>query len=222
MSFGLGRGRELEPGAFGLTTAQLPPLEGPRLGPESFFGIERASAPGTRFELEIGSGKGTFLLQEAPRHPETLYLGIEYAGEFFRYAADRMRRHEMPNVRMLYADAVEFIRHRLRDACVDVIHLYFSDPWPKKRHHKRRIVQARSLGEFHRVLKPCGELRIVTDHDELWQWCEEHATAASALFEREPFGGVESAGEGEVVGSNFERKYRREGRPFHAMTLRRR
>lgn len=222
MSFGLGRGRELDPGDHGFTESQLPPLEGPRLGPEFFFGAERVAAPGSRFEVEIGSGKGTFLLQEAPLHPETLYLGIEYAGEFFRYAADRLRRHGLANVRMLYADAVEFVRHRLRDSCVHVIHLYFSDPWPKKRHHKRRVVQTRTLEEFHRVLLPGGEVRIVTDHDELWQWCEAHAAAAARLFVREPFGGVRSAGEGEFVGSNFERKYRRLGRPFHAMTLRRR
>ncbi len=222
MSFGLGRGRALDPGTSGLTAADLPPLEGPRLGPEFFFGAERAAAAGPNFEIEIGSGKGTFLLQEAPRRPETLFLGIEYAGEFYRYAADRLRRHGVTNARMLYADAGAFIRHRLRDACVKVIHLYFSDPWPKKRHHKRRVVQAESLAQFHRVLVPDGEIRIVTDHDELWQWCEDRATEAAALFERRPFGGVESAGEGEFVGSNFERKYRREGRPFHAMTLRRR
>jgi len=218
MSFGLGRGRELDTTGFGFTMADLPPLEGPRIGPEFFFGAGVAR----RFEIEIGSGKGTFLLQEAPKHPETLFLGIEYAGEFYRYAADRMRRHELSNVRMLYGDAGDFIRHRLRDACVDVIHLYFSDPWPKKRHHKRRVVQERSLEEFHRVLRAAGEVRIVTDHDELWAWCEEHAAKAAARFERVPFEGPVSAEAGEVVGTNFERKYRREGRPFHAMTLRRR
>ena len=77
MSFGLGRGRELDTTGFGFTTADLPPLEEPRIGAEFFFG---SSAP-RRFEIEIGSGKGTFLLQEAPKYPETLFLGIEYAGE---------------------------------------------------------------------------------------------------------------------------------------------
>lgn len=221
MSFGLGRGRGLDTSGWGFTSADLPSLDGPRLGAGYFFGAAEAERA-ARFEIEIGSGKGTFLLQEAPRHPETIFLGIEYAGEFYRYAADRLRRHAVPNARLLYGDAVEFIRHRLPDGCVDVIHLYFSDPWPKKRHHKRRVIQAASLGEFHRVLRPRGELRIVTDHDELWAWCEQHAEGASALFERVAFEGPASAETGEVVGTNFERKYRREGRPFHAMTLRRR
>ncbi len=86
----------------------------------------------------------------------------------------------------------------------------------------RRVVQDASLREFHRVLQPGGELRLVTDHDELWAWCEEHATRQCELFERLPFEPPASAAEGEVVGTNFERKYRREGRPFHAMTLRKR
>lgn len=236
MSFGLGRGRELDTTGYGFTMSDLPPLEGPRIGPEFFFAPHTGAREGAaasiapagstplesrRFEIEIGSGKGTFLLQEAPLHPETLFLGIEYAGEFYRYAADRMRRHAIANVRLLYGDAVDVIRHRLRDGCVDVIHLYFSDPWPKKRHHKRRVIQERSLAEFHRVLRDTGEVRIVTDHDDLWAWCEAHAKQAAGLFERLPFERPASA-EGEVVGTNFERKYRREGRPFHAMTLRRR
>ncbi|MBX3356221.1 MAG: tRNA (guanosine(46)-N7)-methyltransferase TrmB [Phycisphaeraceae bacterium] len=221
MSFGLGRGRELVTSGWGFTTADLPALEAGRLGPEFFFGSE-ASSRARRFEIEIGVGKGAFLLQEAPQHSDTLFLGIEYAGEFYRYAADRMRRHAVPNVRVLYGDAIEFIHHRLRDDCVDVIHLYFSDPWPKKRHHKRRVVQVRSLGDFHRVLRPEGEVRLVTDHDELWTWYEQCAEQVNDRFERVPFAQPRSAAEGEVVGTNFERKYQREGRPFHAMTLRRR
>jgi tRNA (guanine-N(7)-)-methyltransferase len=154
----------------------------PRFDPRTWFG-----RPELPFELEIGSGKGTFLLQEAAARPEANFLGIEWAKEFWRYAADRLRRHAVPNARMLRADATEFVRFRVPDGIVEVIHLYFSDPWPKSRHHKRRVVQDASLREFHRVLAPGGELRIVTDHDELWLWCEEHAAKASELFARRQF-----------------------------------
>lgn len=219
MSFGLSRGREQDVAGWGIDQAELPPFEpgGPRLDPRTWFG-----RPELPFELEIGSGKGTFLLQEAAARTSVNFLGIEWAKEFWRYAADRLRRHAVPNARMLRADATEFVRFRVPDGIVSVVHLYFSDPWPKARHHKRRVVQDASLREFHRVLAPGGELRIVTDHDGLWAWCEEHAGRASDLFARRPFDRPASAAEHEVVGTNFERKYRREGRPFHAMTLVRR
>ncbi len=122
----------------------------------------------------------------------------------------------------MWHDATEFVKWWMPDACVRVLHLYFSDPWPKSRHHKRRVVQDATLEQFHRVLVPHGDLRLVTDHNDLWVWYEEHAARNAHLFERVAFERPASAGEGEVVGTNFERKYKREGRPFHAMTLRKR
>lgn len=202
---------------FGLTLADLPPLEAGRIDPRTWF-----EHPDRCFEIEIGSGKGTFLVQQAALQPEVNFLGFEWAGEFFRYAADRVRRHGLKNVRIVHADATEFLRFRCVDSIASVIHLYFSDPWPKTRHHKRRVVQDYTLREFHRVLLPGGELRLVTDHDNLWQWYREHIARNAELFDEKPFESPLSAGEGEVVGTNFERKYRREGRPFHATTLMRR
>ena len=215
MSFGLGHGRTLDVTGIGLTQRELPPADAGRLGPAYFF----PARPDAPFELEIGSGKGTFLLQEAPSHPDVNFLGIEYAGEFYRYAADRIRRAELTNVRMLYADATEFLTHWLPDSCCSVVHLYFSDPWPKARHHKRRVLQRATLEQFHRVLQTAGEVRLVTDHDDLWKWYVELIAASDDLFARKEFAPPASAGEGEVVGTNFERKYRREGRPFHSATL---
>jgi tRNA (guanine-N7-)-methyltransferase len=90
------------------------------------------------------------------------------------------------------------------------------------------MLNDRFLGEVRRTLLPRAELRVVTDHDDYWAWMEEHFArwtapqedGSPAPFERIPFDRPPSAGEGEVVGTNFERKYRREGRPFHAATLR--
>ncbi|MHC4220121.1 MAG: tRNA (guanosine(46)-N7)-methyltransferase TrmB, partial [Planctomycetota bacterium] len=190
------------------------PCEQGRVDPRAWF--EHAQRP---FEIEIGSGKGTFLVQQAPLRPQVNYLGIEKTVEFYRYTADRIRRRDLANVRILRADAGEFLRFWCADAVAAIVHLYFSDPWPKNRHHKRRVVHDRTLVELHRVIAPGGELRLVTDHDELWAWYEDHARRHEHLFERRPFDRVESAGAGEIVGSNFERKYRPQGRPFHAMTL---
>jgi len=246
VSFGLGRGRPLEAGPIGLTADDLPPfpddparLADARVDPRRLF--PRPKAP---LELEIGTGKGAFILKEARRRSDVNFLGVEWAKEFYLYSADRCRRAMLENVRMLHADACEFLRWRAPDACFDVIHLYFSDPWPKKRQHKRRVVQDGFLANAHRTLQPGGELRIVTDHDEYWSWMEDHfarwtappGEAAGAerdgrpLFERLPddealarirVADADDEGEAAVlVGTNFERKYAKEGRSFHAAVLR--
>lgn len=214
MSFGLSRGKQLDSGEYGYVTDDLPPHDAGGFDPRDWF-----ADPARRFELEIGSGKGTFLVQQSVLEPKTNFLGIEWAGEFCRYAADRIRRHEMKNVRMLHADATEFIRYWCPDGIADVIHLYFSDPWPKSRHHKRRVLQDETIQQFHRLLVDGGELRLVTDHAELWEWYEEHTSRHESIFERQEFVRPESAGSSEVVGTNFERKFAIEGRPFNAMTL---
>ena len=191
-----------------------------RIDPRAWF-----PNPDRRFEIEIGSGKGTFLVQQATLEPETNYLGIEWAREFAVYTADRIRRHGLSNVRVLNTDATAFLRWRVPDGSAAVVHLYFPDPWPKTRHHRRRTLQEAFLRDCWRILQPAGELRVVTDHDDYWAWMErEFATVTSGespLFERLPFERPGSAREGELVGTNFERKYRREGRPFNAAVLRR-
>jgi tRNA (guanine-N7-)-methyltransferase len=233
------RGKQLDPTGSGRVAADLPPLPDsiatdPQAGwldPREWF-----PNPGRPFELEIGSGKGTFLAQQAALQPDTNFLGIEYAHEYWIYAADRIRRHDFDNVVMLFADAGEFLHWRVPSETVDVLHLYFPDPWPKPRHHKRRMLSDRFLEDAKRVLKPSGELRIVTDHMDYWAWMEEHfdrwcrvgqvsdlssgEARPTPPFTRHPFASPDSAGEGEVVGTNFERKYRREGRPFNATILR--
>jgi len=214
MSLGISRGKRLDVGDIGIEMRSLPSAAEGRIDPRTWFGD--TSKP---LEIEIGSGKGTFLLQEAQQRTDSNYLGFEWAGEFYRYAADRIRRHHLDNVRMVYGDATQFLQYWCVDQVADVIHLYFSDPWPKKRHHKRRVIQDTSLQVFYKILRPAGEIRIVTDHDKLWEWCEDHIARYSSIFSMQPFGGTTSAGDGELVGTNFERKYRRVGRPFHAVTL---
>ena len=224
----------METGPFGLFAAELPPLpDDLATNPAAAWLDPRAwyAEPAHPFEIEIGSGKGTFLVQEAPANPGTNFLGIEWAKEFAVYAMDRIRRNDVRNVRLLCGDGVEFIRWRVPDGIVRTIHLYFPDPWPKTRHHKRRTISDAFLMQAHRVLEPRGELRVVTDHADYWAWMEEHfgrwCGGAGAMgdggekrFERQEFTRPASAGEGEVVGTNFERKYRREGRPFFGAVLR--
>ena len=217
MSFGLARGKTLDVGEIGIEMRSLPPYEEGSIDPRTWF--EDPSKP---LEIEIGSGKGTFLLQDAQERPDVNYLGFEWAGEFYRYASDRIRRNHLGNVKIMHGDATQFLKFWCEKHVADVIHLYFSDPWPKKRHHKRRVIQDESLLSFHRILVPNGEVRIVTDHDDLWQWCQDHFDRSTSQFTKQQFGSVASADDGELVGTNFERKFRKEDRPFYATTLVRR
>lgn len=232
MSFGLARGKQLDPGAVGVVSADLPPMpdapaesERARFDPRGWF-----SDPARPFEIEIGSGKGGFLVESASARPGVNLLGIEWAREFWRYTADRCRRRGLANVRVLHADAVEFFKWRVAAGVADVIHLYYSDPWPKKRHHKRRVVRDEFLAEAHRVLKPGGQLRIVTDHDEYWIWMGEHfkrwcgAPRPAPWFERLDDAAARdririSERESELVATNYERKFTNEEKPPHAAVL---
>ena len=167
-------------------------------------------------ELEIGSGKGTFLTEQAKARPDVNFFGIEWANWFWKYASDRLRRSGCTNARTVRAEALFFLREHVADASLSVLHVYFPDPWPKARHHKRRLVQPPFLEQALRVLTPGGRLQVVTDHQDYFETNIDPLVKASPLVVAE-YNRPGSAGDGEFVGTNFERKYRREGRPFYAV-----
>src|SRR5580704_14207351 len=111
-------------------------------------------------ELEIGMGKGTFLTEQAKARPEVNFLGIEYARWFWRYASDRLRRSGCLNARTIRGEASFLLREFISDGAISVVHIYFPDPWPKKRHHKRRLIQGPFVKELERVLAIGGRLQI--------------------------------------------------------------
>jgi len=167
-------------------------------------------------ELEIGMGKGTFLTEQARARPEVNFFGIEWARWFWRYASDRMRRHNCLNARTVRAEASFFLTEFVPEGSLSVLHIYFPDPWPKARHHKRRLIQPKFMPVVERVLKSGGRLQVVSDHQGYFEENIEPSVRGSNLKVVD-YNRPESAGEGEFVGTNFERKYRREGRPFYAI-----
>jgi tRNA (guanine-N7-)-methyltransferase len=166
-------------------------------------------------ELEIGMGKGTFLTDQAKARPNVNFFGIEWANWFWRYASDRLRRNGCTNSRTIRAEAGFFLREFVPAESLSVVHIYFPDPWPKARHHKRRLIQPAFMPLVERVLIPGGRLQVVTDHLEYFQQIEP--TVKGSKLQIIDYNRPGSANEGEFVGTNFERKYRREGRPFHAI-----
>jgi len=197
---GRGGRRERVPGEHGLTPEIVPRPAGSK----ALFGNDRP------LELEIGSGKGTFLLAESGARPEVNFLGIEFARRYWIFAADRLRRAGRDNARVVLAEASTFVRDFIENESLFAIHVYFPDPWPKTRHHRRRLLQPAFIEELASKLRPGARLSIATDHREYFE-------QIAASVKRSPLVEVDfartcAALESEVVGSNFERKYRREGR----------
>lgn len=172
-------------------------------------------------ELEIGCGKGAFLLRQARAHPERNYLGIEWANKYCRFAADRMARWSLTNVRLLRTDARHFVIHRLPPGCLAALHVYHPDPWPKKRHHKRRLFNAAFVDAAARVLSRGGRLAVQTDHAGYFEAIIALASG-HPLLESAPFADDENGSAGERTETNYEIKYEREGRPIYRAAWRRR
>jgi tRNA (guanine-N7-)-methyltransferase len=170
--------------------------------------------------VEIGSGKGTFLVAQARAAPEVNFLGIEWARKFYRHAVDRIGRWGLPNVRILRADAATFLHDFVPPESVDCFHIYFPDPWPKKRHHKRRLLQRATLEILVDRLKPGGQIRIATDHAEYFQQIRHVTAACGATLEEIEFERPAAARDREQTGTNYERKYVKQSRPIYTLALR--
>jgi len=172
-------------------------------------------------EIEIGSGKGTFLVQQARAFDQTCFIGIEWASKFYRFAVDRMGRWGVDNVRLIRTDAAQFIANHVPDNSVDGFHLYFPDPWPKQYHHRRRFFQADNLNRMLCCLKPSGWINIATDHlnyfEQMQKVAQQSVEAGTATLI--PFVRPVGVQEGEIVGTNYERKYQKEGRPTYTLAL---
>ncbi|MBN1816141.1 MAG: tRNA (guanosine(46)-N7)-methyltransferase TrmB [Sedimentisphaerales bacterium] len=169
--------------------------------------------------VEIGSGKGTFLLHQARHNPESDFLGVEWANAYYRSAVDRFGRWGLSNVRMVRTEASVWVRNWLPDASVDGFHIYFPDPWPKKKHRKRRFFQGANLVELERILKPAGGIQFVTDSEDYFQQALRELEKECRQLKPTAFVPAAAAGQGEWVGTNYERKYRRENRPLYKLAF---
>lgn len=113
--------------------------------------------------LEIGFGNGENLAELAARHPERDYLGVEVHDPGVGHLLLRMEREGLSNIRIARHDAVEVVSHWLLPGSIEETLILFPDPWPKKRHHKRRLVQAAFLECLARVMAPGARLHLATD-----------------------------------------------------------
>lgn len=186
-TYGRIKARTLKPRQAGLVETLLPHLAVPEEGAldwEELFapvaedvGLAPPTAPfpaePSAQILEIGFGGGEHLVSQATAHPDRRFIGVE---PFLNGVASCLRHIEesgAQNIRLHQGDARDVIA-RLPDASLDLVYILFPDPWPKTRHHKRRLIQPEFLGELARVMKPGAELRFATDWANYAAWTLEH------------------------------------------------
>jgi tRNA (guanine-N7-)-methyltransferase len=186
----------------------VPPAPGEKLDFRALFGDDGP------VEMEIGCGKGGFLLRRAKALPDRRFFGIEWANKFYRYAADRIVRWQVPNVRIMRTDAADLVLHHLPPEGITMLHVYHPDPWPKKRHHKRRLIQPAFLAAAVEALVPRGRIAIQTDHAEYFEQIREVLRGETRLAEA-PFDIPEAGVVGGRVETNYEIKYLKEGRSIY-------
>lgn len=167
-------------------------------------------------EVEVGFGKGLFLTTAGQANPGTNYFGIEIIRKYQLFAATRVAKRSLANVRLACGDGVAFLRDSVPAGSVRVVHLYFPDPWWKKRHHKRRVFTDEFAQSAERALAAGGKLLVVTDVADYAVMVRETVAGHTKLREAPP--PAEKAPEHDMdYLTNFERKFRQEGREIHRM-----
>jgi tRNA (guanine-N7-)-methyltransferase len=158
--------------------------------------------------LEIGSGKGRFLLETAMERPDVNVIGIEKSLHYHRFIRDRFLKRDLRNIRLINHDAFVVLQKMIPEASLAEVHIYFPDPWPRKRERKRRIIRPEALEAIRRVLVDGGMGIYVTDHQEYFESAAPLVEAAFVRSERRV------PGPDDLSRTNYEAKYREEGRPI--------
>jgi tRNA (guanine-N7-)-methyltransferase len=172
-------------------------------------------------EIEIGIGKGRFLLESAALRPNVLHFGVEWANKYLRVAESRATKRGLENVRFARMDARELVHRCVPSGSVSAYYVFYPDPWPKKRHHKRRFFRKDTVDHVARTLTTDGSLHVATDHSEYWETIEPLLDGHAALSRLTEFGGEGFPVPVDAPLTNYEAKYRIEGRRRHRGSWRR-
>jgi tRNA (guanine-N7-)-methyltransferase len=140
---------------------------------ESILDLETSFAKAQPVVMEIGYGMGEATWQIAQANPSVNYLGVEVHMPGVGKLMAKLNEFELTNVKLIERDVFEVFHYMIADGVLDGVHLYFPDPWPKKRHFKRRIVNQRFIAEVATKLKPGGYLHIATDWVPYAEWITE-------------------------------------------------
>lgn len=158
-------------------------------------------------EVELGSGDGSFLVAWARRHPDHNFLGVERLLGRIRKIDRKAQRAGVSNLRGLRIEASYCLEYLLPEGSVAALHVYFPDPWPKRRHHKNRLINPRFAELAHRALGPAGVVHLRTDNAEYFARMREVFDAATG------FTAVDTPAELASELTDFEREFNARGIP---------
>ncbi|MCZ6670447.1 MAG: tRNA (guanosine(46)-N7)-methyltransferase TrmB [Acidobacteria bacterium] len=162
-------------------------------------------------ELEIGTGRGRFLIDAAGKYPDVNFLGVEVSLKWMRVAKGRIEEAGLTNIRLARTEAAHFFDRYVPSGSLRAVHCYFPDPWPKRRHAKRRLFRWEMGNRFARCLAPGGRILVATDQDDYFNQILGVLDEETAF--RRLFTGTVSIST--LPRTHFEEKYLAEGRSIH-------
>lgn len=167
------------------------------------------------WEVELGFGKGRYLLRSAQEHPERRYLGIEIVSKYYRLLLTRSRRRGLDNLMVVRGEALYLLSTVLPQGFASALHVYFPDPWHKHRHNKRRMFDPETVDLVLGALRPGGTLFFATDY-------LEYGDLVTEILQSHPDLDVELVEEPWPDGArtNYEAKFIAEGRPIRRLRAR--
>jgi tRNA (guanine-N7-)-methyltransferase len=164
-------------------------------------------------EIDLGSGSGKFLVEVGQRCPQRNFLGIERLLGRVRKTRRKACQLNLANVRVLRIEIDYAVKYLLPPGSVSRFHLSFPDPWPKRRHHSRRLVDEEFFEAIAVALESTGELWVKTDHIEYFRWIEKIAAGACSIFNEVPW-------EYDYPNTDFDETFAAENAPIYRLRLR--
>ena len=183
--------------------------------PEVMCPFDKLNEQGSYY-LEIGSGKGQFLLDMALKFSKLTFIGVERNVTCCGFTAKKLVENNITNAKLVFADAGQ-ITPSINDASVDGIFLNFSDPWPKKRHSKRRLTSESFLAEYYRILKKGAKLIFKTDNYDLFTYSLEIISVSSFKLVEANYS-YDGKDEFDAT-TEYEKSFREEGQPIYRLIL---
>jgi tRNA (guanine-N7-)-methyltransferase len=181
------------------------------IDPKSFF-----DNPPQKLWIEIGFGNGEHLIGQALQNPDVSFIGCEPFINGVSAAAKDIVQQDLKNIRLWPDEALAFLE-KFPDQCADRIFLLFSDPWPKTKQYKRRVIQPETVNLFARLVKKGGEVRLATDHVDLAEWMLLHMVPHESFIWKNFMTGEWTTAPGDWVETRYQQKAAQQGRHAHFM-----